>query len=169
MEMALRVEGCEELAANLRSLAVDVRDKFMVKALKAGAAVVRDNAQALAPVGKTGALATSMTVSVKGNAVLVGPNTEKRDDAGDKRHMRNDSIGLFQERGTKNHYTWTGQRITAAEARRKKKNVITIQSERERMPARPFLRPALEQSAQEAFQVEADTLRVLIEAKLNKH
>ena len=167
MEMSLRIDGCEELAANLRSLAVDVRDKFMLQALKAGAEVVRDAAQADAPV-RTGALATSITTSVRGGAVLVGPDKQARNDPGDKRHMRNDSIGIFQEKGTVNHYNYLGERITAAAARRKKKNVISIQGKSERMPARPFLRPALESSAQAAFDAEADKLKSLIETRLSK-
>ena len=75
MEMSLQVEGCEELAFNLRGLAADVRDKFTIQALKAGGAVVRDYSQAEAPVGETGQLATSIVVSVKGGADGVGVAT----------------------------------------------------------------------------------------------
>lgn len=168
MEISIQIEGTEDLAANLRELDRDVHDKYLIQALQAGGQVIRDNAQAIAPVGKTGSLATSITVQTKGNVVMVGPNKDKRNDPGDKRHMRNDSIGIFQERGTKNHYTWTGQQISAAEARRKKKNVISFQHTEERMPARPFLGPAFQQSAQAVLQAEADKLRQLIEARKMK-
>ena len=166
MEIGLQVDGCEEMAANLRGLAVDVRDKFVLRALKAGGKIVRDNSQALAPV-RTGALATSITVGTKDKTVLVGPNRETHDTK-DKRKMRNDNIAVFIEGGTVNHFVWTGQRITAAEARRKKKNVIAFQKTEQRTPPRPFLKTALESSAQEAFQAEADTLRGLIEERVSK-
>jgi HK97 gp10 family phage protein len=162
MELEIHIEGTEEMAAELRGLASDVQTKFLIQALKAGGSVVRDYSQAEAPTGKTAQLATSMTVSTRGEVVLVGPNKEPRNDPGDKRHMRNDSVCIFNEGGTKNHFTWTGQRITAAEARRKKKNVISFQKTEERMPARPFLALALEHAAQPALQAEADKLSELI-------
>jgi len=164
MQIALHVTGTEELAMNLRSLDADVKSKFLIRALKKGAAIVRDHAQALASVGKTGSLATSMTVQMKKGTVVVGPNTETH-DATDKRKMRNDSIGIFVEGGTVNHYSWNSQKITAAEARRKKKNVITFQKTEQRTPPRPFLKPALEQSAQEVFQAEADEMKRQIDQK----
>ena len=169
MEMSLQVEGCEELAFNLRGLAADVRDKFTIQALKAGGAVVRDYSQAEAPVGETGQLATSIVVSVKGGAVLVGPNKQPRNDKGDDRHMRNDSIGIMQEKGTVNHFNILGGRVSAAEARKKKRNqLFSVERKEERMPARPFMEKALEESAQEAFQAEATKLRELIETRQMK-
>ena len=167
MELALEITGVEELTRELRALPQEVKDKIMPLALKAGAAIVRDQAQANAPVGKTGALATSITVSMRGGVVLVGPSTEPRSDAGDKRNMRNSTIGLFQEKGTVNHFAgWTNRRITASQARRqRRKQIITIGSTTLRMPKHDFLRPALEESSKEAFQAEADKLRALIEAK----
>ena len=167
MELEIKITGAEELEANLRSLAVDMQGKMVVKALQAGGAVVRDVAQAVAPQGKTKSLSASMTVSTRGGAVLVGPNKEPRNDAGDKRHMRNDSIGIFQERGTIAHFGMFG-RMTAAAARRKRKNVISVERTEERTPATHFLEKALEQAAPAAFQAEADKLHELLEARFAK-
>jgi HK97 gp10 family phage protein len=164
MEIALHVDGCEQLAENMRLLAEDVRSKFTLRALKAGGAVVRDYAQALAPV-RTGALATSIIVSTKGDKVLVGPDTGTypKGENHDKRGMRHDSIGIMQERGTFNHFGFLGRRITAQQARRQKnKKVIIIGRQEVRMPKHEFMKPALEQAAQEAFEAEAYTLRSLI-------
>ena len=166
MELEIKITGAEELEANLRSLAVDMQGKMVVKALQAGGAVVRDVAQAEAPVN-TGALATSMTMSTRGGAVLVGPNKERRNDAGDKRHMRNESIGIFQERGTVAYFGLMG-RIKAADARRKRKNVIYVERTEERTPATKFLEKALAQAAPEAFQAEVDKLHELVEARFAK-
>ena len=167
MEMQFQVTGCEEMAATLRALPGEVKEKMMPLALKEGGKIIAAYAQVNAPVGETGALATSMTVSGRGGAVFVGPSTELRNDMGDNRHMRNSTIGLFQERGTVNHFAgWTNRRITAQQARKqRRKQIITIGSTEERMPKHEFLRPAMEEGAQEAFQAEADKLHELIEAK----
>lgn len=171
MQIAIKVEGSEEVAANLRGIAVDVRDKFMLQALKAGGEVVRSQSQANAPKGKTGSLANSITVGTKDQVVLVGPNKDVHDST-DKRKMRNDAIGTFQEKGTVNHYFGYGafsRQVTSNQARRQKnKQIIFVGRTEERMKAHPFLGPALMQSAQAALQAEADKLRELIEARQKK-
>jgi HK97 gp10 family phage protein len=162
MEINLEIMGAKELAHTLREIPVEVKERMMPQALKAGGEVVRDNAQAIAPVD-TGALATSMTVQGKKGAVLVGPNKDIHDTK-DKRKMLNSNIGVFVEGGTVNHFSLLG-RITAAEARRKKKNVITYQRTEQRTPPRPFLKQALTQSAAAAFEAIAAKLRALLDAK----
>ena len=168
MEITIEVEGADNLAATLRALPVEVQTKMIPLALKAGGAVIRDYAQAEAPV-RSGELAASMTVSQRGQAVLVGPNKQPRNDPGDKRHMRNDSVGIFQERGTKNHFFGFGffkRAVTASQARRQRnKQIITVGSTEERMPARPFLSVALQAGAQEALAAERDKLAELLEAR----
>jgi HK97 gp10 family phage protein len=135
----------------------------MRKAMQKGAQLTLNAAISLAPRGKTGALAGSITMSTRGDTVSVGPNTEPRSDPGDKRKMRNDSVGNFLEKGTVNHFTWTGQRVTAAEARRKKKNVISLGATQERMPPHRFMLPAFQVTAEPAAQVIVDSLKQDIE------
>lgn len=169
MEINLEITGVQELATTLRALPGEVQDKFMIQALKAGAMPIRDRATSNAP-RDTGALGDSITISARGKTVLVGPSTAPRNDKGDERHMRNSTVGLFQEKGTVNHFAgWTNQRISASQARRqRRKQIITVGSTTQRMPANPFLKRALEEGAQEAFQAEADKLRELIETKFRK-
>ena len=171
MEITIKVEGAENLAATLRALPAEVQAKMIPQALKAGGKVIAAYAQAEAPV-RTGELAASMTVSARGQAVLVGPNKQPRNDPGDNRHMRNDSIGIFQERGTKNHFFGFGMfswRVTAAQARRQRnKQIITVGRTEQRMKAHPFLSVALQAGAQEALAAERDKLQVLLEAKFKK-
>jgi HK97 gp10 family phage protein len=83
----------DDLAKKFDDLAYHVQRKVLVKAAKAGAAVIRDEAERLAPK-RTGALAKSEMITIAGTGsdsseviVKIGP---------DKAHF----YGLFQEFGT---------------------------------------------------------------------
>ena len=163
MQIDFQIEGVQEAAAALRALPAKLQKRSMRKALQAGAKIFLDAAISLVPRGKTGALASSITMSTRGDTVSIGPNTEPRNDPGDKRHMQNDSVANFLEKGTANHYFGFGafsRRVTSSQARRQRnKQIITVGRTEERMPPHKFMLPAFERTAEPAAQAIVDNLK----------
>jgi HK97 gp10 family phage protein len=94
--MAEFIAGMDSLQQKLRSLEQVVQRKILIAAAKAGAAIVRDEAQRLAP-RDTGALAEGMTI--KANA----RQSDSREATVEVGPGKDEFYGMFQELGTAFH------------------------------------------------------------------
>lgn len=127
MNVRVELDGLAELKTRLFAVTAEVRDEIIQEALMAAAEVIRPAVVSRAPVGKTGTLRDN---------VFAVPGDKKRPSV-------RVGVGLaafyavFVERGTK-------PRVT----RKTKAN-------RGAMPARPFLRPAVDATKQAAGQAAA--------------
>lgn len=93
--MSETIIGLAAFEARLKALEFGVQRKSLVEVTKAGAEIIRVEAEARAPVGESGNLARSMMLSVVESAaneviVKIGPS-------------RKGFYGVFQEKGTSHH------------------------------------------------------------------
>ena len=99
VEISVRIEGADALAAAFEDLERRVARETMRKALEEAAEVVRAEASRLAP-RRTGRLAENIVTAWEGGraqAALIGPRAGKRSDP------KSAFYGLFQELGTSRH------------------------------------------------------------------
>ncbi len=134
MNITLKVEGLDKLQDKLKALDDAVAADMLEKAVLAGAKIVRDDASRRAPK-RTGKLSESIEVEVKAKSresvsVAVGPNKEA-------------FYGKFIELG---HALVRG-------SKKAEKKVLG------HVPARPFLRPAIDENEANVKRVVAEELK----------
>lgn len=157
--VTVRVEGLKELQKAMQSLGRKTSNRIAVKAMRKGGAVVRDKARMLAPVLKesvpqrrAGTLRKSIQSRTK-----VGKN------------------------GRTDTYIWVKKLSTKQVLKFKEKSGKSsaynpldpfywrfIEFGTSKMPARPFMQPAFQQSKEQAAQAIIDTLQQEIIAEAGK-
>lgn len=159
MSVSVKVNGLKELGKNLQALDKKVRNRISAKAMRAGGRIVRDTARAKAPVlqesvphRRKGTLKRSIVERTK-----VGKNG-KTTTLISVRNLSGKQIAKFKGKtgksGAKNPndpFYWR-----------------FVEFGTSKMPAKPFLRPAFEQSKQQAANTIISTLRTEILNEGNK-
>ncbi|QIM65264.1 HK97-gp10 family putative phage morphogenesis protein [Frederiksenia canicola] len=150
MTVSVKVNGLKELGKNLQALDKTVRNKISAKAMRAGGRIVRDTARAKAPVlqenvphRRKGTLKKSIVERTK-----VGKNGK--------------TTTLISVRAL------SSKRIAAFKTKKGKSGAYNphdpyywrfVEFGTSKMPAKPFLRPAFEQSKGQAAKAIISTLR----------
>ena len=146
--ITVRVDGLKELQKAMQSLGRKTSNRIAVKAMRKGGAIVRDKARSLAPVLKesvphrrAGTLRKSIQSRTK-----VGKN------------------------GRTDAYIWVKGLSTKQVLKFKEKSgkSSAYNPRTSKMPARPFMRPAFQQSKEQAAQAIIDTLQQEIIAEASK-
>jgi HK97 gp10 family phage protein len=139
--VSYQIKGGKELAALMAQLPIEVETKILRNGLKAGAKIIRDEARALAPK-KTGEMAKSIK-TFSGKSLVDGQVVVKI-----KLRGKHAFLGPFIEHGVLPHLIWV-----------KSKESLAIHGvpigKRVQHPgsaAKPFMRPALDNKAEEAIQ-----------------
>lgn len=135
-DISIRIKGLDKLKVAFDRMPYEIAKAGMREALGAGGAVLRDEARALAPVGETGDLKRSV-----GMKITLGNNLDKNIVSVGPRYTKKTKAGkrspgiygLFVEIGTS------------------------------KMPATPWLRPALSSARDRAVKAFADSLRATVQ------
>ncbi len=157
--VTVRVDGLKELQKAMQSLGRKTSNRIAVKAMRKGGAIVRDKARSLAPVLKervphrrAGTLRKSIQSRTK-----VGKNG--RTDAYIwVKGLSTKQVLKFKEKSGK----------SSAYNPRDPFYWRYLEFGTSKMPARPFMRPAFQQSKEQAAQAIIDTLQQEIIAETGK-
>lgn len=149
--VTVRVDGLKELQKAMQSLGRKTSNRIAVKAMRKGGAIVRDKARSLAPVLKesvphrrAGTLRKSIQSRTK-----VGKNG--RTDAYIWVKGLSTKSGKSSAYNPRDPFYWRYLEFGTS-----------------KMPARPFMRPAFQQSKEQAAQAIIDTLQQEIIAEAGK-
>lgn len=153
LEVQVRVEGGESLLREMRALGIRV-SSAMRSAMRAGARVIQQRAEELAPSRRVRRRRATRTVaSVRRDVVTIRVAPSKR-----RWYLR------LVETGTRAHVIRARRgRVLVFQGRRGTVAVQVVQHPGAR--ARPWLRPAFEQQREAAVRAIADGLRAYIERK----
>lgn len=157
--VTVRVDGLKELQKAMQSLGRKTSNRIAVKAMRKGGAIVRDKARALAPVLKE-------SVPHR-RAGILRKSIQSRTKVG--------------KNGRTDAYVWVKGISTKQVLKFKKKSGKSsaynprdpfywryLEFGTSKMPARPFMRPAFQQSKEQAAQAIIDTLQQEIIAEAGK-
>lgn len=177
LKVTCRIEGMEELRAKLEGMAREARGDSLARALVAGALVIRNEAAERAP-RRTRTLARSIHVEVlerrpERAVVAVGTNLEYariHEYGGVIRPVRRRNLAIPVGSLFGSPLRWRlrlvitpgGQRMlvdAAGQVQYLLRRAVTI-------PARPYLRPAVETQGQNAMATCLRVLKQLLEAAL---
>lgn len=157
--ITVRVDGLKELQKAMQSLGRKTSNRIAVKAMRKGGAIVRDKARMLAPVLKenvphrrAGTLRKSIQSRTK-----VGKNG-RTDTYIWVKGLSTKQVLKFKEKGGK----------SSAYNPRDPFYWRYLEFGTSKMPARPFMRPAFQQSKEQAAQAIIDTLQQEIIAEAGK-
>jgi HK97 gp10 family phage protein len=155
--MTMRIDGLKELQNALKELPKEIQKRPLRSAVSAGAKVIADEAIKKAPQGETGNLRKSIyryrsrRQSTTGKETfLVGVRKGKAKFVDNSRNRRLGRVGkTYQTQGEA--YYWRFVEFGTSS-----------------QPARPFLRPAFENSKERAVQVMKERLGKAIETQARK-
>lgn len=151
------IQGLGDLKANLQSLPDKLMKRVLTSALRQGANVIKDEAKALCPV-ETGALRASIRVTARrGTATLVHFNVVAGGLSSAQQKKFGIETAFYAVMVEEGHLIrGKGQALKGGTRSKSLQRAILVEHGAASVPAHPFMRPALENKAQDAITEIAD-------------